>query len=403
MDKSPARTVFIAGGGPAGSSLAIRLARDGHIVTLAERSVFPRHKLCGEFISPECLPLLDELSVLQNIELLAPPEVSETRFYAGNGTFASIASKWFTGERAAIALSRAALDETLLRAASASGVHVVENERVCSVSMNAGVIEAVNCRTDRGISTAYTADLFIDATGHARALTAAVERSAPGKQRSEKRRAKFVGIKVHLRGAEPEHGVCEIYFFKGGYGGIVEIENGAANLCCLVRAETARHLIGNTNQLLDEIGKRNSRAADVLRNAVPLFKPITVSVPRFGESRSGHLPDGLFSVGDAAGFIDPFTGSGILLALESSKLLADIIAEHGDNAAAAAVEYSRIRRRMFRRRFRTASILRMGALMPAVAGMIIRLTRHSEAMTAGLAILTRNASATDKKVGTDRQ
>ena len=56
--------VLIAGGGPAGASLAIRLAAAGRDVVLVERDRFPRHKLCGEFISPECFGHFAELGVL---------------------------------------------------------------------------------------------------------------------------------------------------------------------------------------------------------------------------------------------------------------------------------------------------------------------------------------------------
>ena len=72
--------ITIVGAGPAGSSLAIRLANAGFVVTLIERERFPRHKLCGEFISPECLRHFRELGVLDEMLDADGRRIAETRF-----------------------------------------------------------------------------------------------------------------------------------------------------------------------------------------------------------------------------------------------------------------------------------------------------------------------------------
>ena len=77
--------IAIAGAGPAGSSLAIRLAEAGFDVTLIEREKFPRHKLCGEFISPECFDHFRELGVLDRMLSAGGDHISETRFYSPSG------------------------------------------------------------------------------------------------------------------------------------------------------------------------------------------------------------------------------------------------------------------------------------------------------------------------------
>src|ERR671926_546520 len=98
---------IIVGGGPAGSSGAIHLAARGARVLLAERERFPREKLCGEFISPECLAHFRRLGVLESMESAGGAEVSETVFYAPSGRALSVPSEWFGGgSRAALGLSR---------------------------------------------------------------------------------------------------------------------------------------------------------------------------------------------------------------------------------------------------------------------------------------------------------
>ena len=92
--------VAIAGGGPAGTSAAINLAQQGFRVLLAEQKRFPREKLCGEFISPECIKHFERLGVANEISLAKGAELTETSFYARNGNKVSVPSKWFGDDRA---------------------------------------------------------------------------------------------------------------------------------------------------------------------------------------------------------------------------------------------------------------------------------------------------------------
>ncbi len=111
--------VIIAGAGPAGSSAAIHLARGGLRVLLVEQKKFPRPKLCGEFISPECLHHFQRLGVADAMTCSAPSLLSETVFYSRRGHHVTIPSSWFGGP-AALGLSRAVMDDVLLRRAQAA-------------------------------------------------------------------------------------------------------------------------------------------------------------------------------------------------------------------------------------------------------------------------------------------
>src|SRR5262249_17264945 len=110
--------VIIAGGGPAGSSAAIHLATRGVRVLLAEQKKFPRAKLCGEFISPECVPHFERLGVIDRMLVAHPAAIAETVFYARKGRYVSVPSAWFGAKGAALGLSRAEMDERLLRRAA---------------------------------------------------------------------------------------------------------------------------------------------------------------------------------------------------------------------------------------------------------------------------------------------
>src|SRR5205085_1939624 len=109
--------VLIVGAGPAGSSAAIRLAKNGLSVLLIEQKKFPRSKLCGEFISPECLDHFKELGVLDDMLAAGAVALDRTIFYARNGRSVSVPSEWFSQNSAALGLSRAAMDAALLQRA----------------------------------------------------------------------------------------------------------------------------------------------------------------------------------------------------------------------------------------------------------------------------------------------
>src|SRR5687767_7519136 len=92
--RNPKSQIVVVGAGPAGASLAIRLAASGFEVTLVEREKFPRHKLCGEFVSPECLDHFAELGVLEEMFAIGGDRITETRFYAPSGRNVVVPSEW---------------------------------------------------------------------------------------------------------------------------------------------------------------------------------------------------------------------------------------------------------------------------------------------------------------------
>src|ERR1041384_6666831 len=121
--------VIIAGAGPAGASAAIHLARKGVRVLLVEQKKFPRAKLCGEFISPECQKHFENLGVAELLSASQPAAITETVFYSSGGHHITVPSSWFGGS-VALGLSRAVMDNVLLRRARDCGVTVLEGVSV---------------------------------------------------------------------------------------------------------------------------------------------------------------------------------------------------------------------------------------------------------------------------------
>ena len=381
--------VLIAGGGPAGTSAAIHLALRGARVLLAEQKRFPRPKLCGEFISPECWKHFARLGVLEEMRGAGGREVRETVFYSLRGRSVAVPSVWFGdgmargGQSVALGLSRAEMDDLLLRRARAAGVEVWEDAQAAGLVWEDGSVGGARLKAN-GAELEVRARVTIDATGRTRALARRceerraegaaidVERDKSGPEHVSRNgacRPRLVAFKAHLQGAQGASGACEIYFYRGGYGGLSGVEGGLSNLCFIVRASDARACGGNAERLMREVVMANRRARAALSEAVPATQWLGVAIESFGR-RSLAPAEGLLAAGDAASFIDPFTGSGMLMALESGEVAAGAILDwlQRDPANAPfstlAADYRARYRERFAARLRLCSLLRRAAFAP---------------------------------------
>ena len=382
--------VIIAGGGPAGASAAIHLSTSGARVLLVEQKKFPRAKLCGEFISPECVPHFERLGVAGGMLAAGPAKLTETVFYSRKGKSVSVPSAWFGASGIALGLSRAEMDEQLLRRASAAGARVLEDTNVGDLILDDDRVAGLRVRRD-GSEISYRAPVTIDATGRTRALA---RRVGQPRNDTKSHRASLVAFKAHLENARVAPGACEIYFYRGGYGGLSSIENGFSNLCFIVSAREVREAGADAERVMREVVCQNSRAAYSLAHASACTPWLAVSLEGFG--RHPVTPaTGLLAIGDAASFIDPFTGSGMLMALESGELAAGVIGKHmtairsGAGLAELETRYRAAYRKRFHSRLRTCSMMRRAAFVPGLAQLAIWLFGASDSLRHRVSRATR--------------
>lgn len=388
--------VIIAGGGPAGASAAIHLATRGARVLLAEQKRFPRAKLCGEFISPECALHLERLGVADRMFAAQPASLTQTVFFSRNGKSVNVPSTWFGAGGVALGLSRAEMDERLLRRASDVGAHVREDAQVVELLFEGKRVCGVRLKSS-GTEELYRSPITIDATGRTRALARLV---LGQRSRSQPRRGSMVAFKAHLEGTRVAPGACEIYFYRGGYGGLSSIENGLSNLCFIASARDVRACGADAERVIREIVCRNRRAAHTLAEAQARSSWLAVSLDGFGRHQVAPAA-GLFAIGDAASFIDPFTGSGMLMAMESGELAAQAIIDRFETIRAGRefseleMKYRAVYKQRFDQRLRICSLMRRAAFVPGLAGLAIGFFGASDRLRRRVTLATRYNSRTN--------
>lgn len=387
--------VLIVGGGPAGASAAIHLALGGARVLLCEQKRFPRAKLCGEFISPECLVHFERLGVRERLLSAGGAELFETVFYSRNGKSVNVPSTWFgAGSLCALGLSRAEMDWQLLMRARELGVEVLEEAQAVRLLMEKrSVVRGALLKTLEG-ERECLALVTIDATGRARALARKIEAEEERAHSVKKKRAPLVAFKAHLEDARGADGRCEIYFYRGGYGGLSRVEGGLSNLCFIAAARDVRACASDAERVMREIVSSNARAALTLACARVRSEWLSVAIEGFGR-RELSPAAGLLVVGDAASFIDPFTGSGMLMGLESGGLAAETITRHlrqlraGEPFQSTALDYRARYSRHFNARLRLCSFMRRAAFIPRLAEALILTLGASDRVRRRLARATR--------------
>ena len=196
---------------------------------------------------------------------------------------------------------------------------------------------------------------------------------------------------MHLRNTRVAPNTCEIYFYPDGYGGLSTIEHDASNLCFIVSAEQVKRHHSDPETVMRETVMKNERAAYTLKEAKAESEWLSASWESFGRQRPSPVK-GLLAIGDSAAFIDPFTGSGMLMAFESGELAAGVIIRHRNNLASDALghEYTEEYAQKFDSRLRICGLLRRAAFKPRLAGLGITIFGASEQLRSKIARATRS-------------
>lgn len=295
--------IVVVGGGVAGSAAAIALAQAGRSVVLIEKESQPQHKVCGEFLSREALAYLRSLGI--EVASFGALPISAVRLAGRLGL--SGAPLPFT----AMSLTRRRLDEELLRFAESSGVTVLRGRRVLSLD-----------RSERG----WRVRLDDETTLATKTAFLATGKHDLGKRpRPAGKQGDLIALKMYWRLAPAQaaelEGHVELNLYRSGYAGLQPVEEGAANLCCLIRRDEYLSLGARWDKLLVAMQQDCPHLRQRLQGAEPLLaKPVAVAAIPYGFVRESS--DGVWALGDQAAVIPSFTGDGMSIALHSGRLAA---------------------------------------------------------------------------------
>jgi flavin-dependent dehydrogenase len=363
--------LIVIGAGPAGCATAISAARAGARVLLLERAHFPRHKVCGEFVSAESLGLLDMLLTVDHRSLIAgAPRISSGRIFSDGAEIPAEINP------AAASIARYDLDIALWDSAIQSGVDALDDCTVKAVERSGPQLFRVATR-----SGVFEAQSLVNATGRWSFMT-------PTSTRARAADNHWIGIKAHFyeEAAAPS---VDLYFFPGGYCGVQPVtapEKGSKSLinaCAMVKADVATDL--------DQVFQLHSALRSRSTSWEPVMSAVTTSPLIFHEPEP--VQDGILQAGDSATFVDPFIGDGISLALRSGTLAAECLGPlfTGEcTLETAAAEYSRRYHRQLAPVFRASSHLRNFLKLPGlVRRPVMSILQRTPAITRHLVRMTR--------------
>jgi menaquinone-9 beta-reductase len=302
----------VVGGGPAGSITALCLARAGAAVTVVERARFPRRKVCGEYLSAGTVRLLDGLGLgaavrqaaarLTGIRLIAPGAPPVVLHFA----------------EPALALARERLDTILLAAACDAGARLVR-ARAEDVVSHGGRAIGVAVRDEAGDQATLNARFVVGADGSGSLIARRVGVVRPS------RGARKFAVGGHYRGFGAMDGLVEMYVGAGAYFAINPLSESLANVMVVVNesalAEWSRDVDVGVRGKAAELGRGQRSFAGTER-----VGPRVAIGPLAFDVRKTTAPGALL-VGDAAGFLNPFTGQGVYLAVTGAVAAARTILE----------------------------------------------------------------------------
>jgi len=290
--------VIIVGGGLAGLTSAIHLSTRKKRVLLIEKNEYPKHKVCGEYISNEVLPYLNSLGINpinEGAKQITKVHISTTK------------SNLIKGELplGGFGMSRYFLDDLLVKKARLNGVKILKD-----------TVDSIHFKKDSftittKISGVFQSKITIGAFGKRSSLDQKMKRKFIQKK------SPYLAVKIHVKGVFPENLVA-LHNFKGGYCGVSKVENNAINVCYITEYRSfKKHK--NITDFQEQVVFKNKHLRKIFKESSPVFeKPLTISQVSF--QTKNPVEDHIIMCGDTAGMIHPLCGNGMGMAISSAQL-----------------------------------------------------------------------------------
>ena len=342
--------VAIVGGGPAGSVCAAFCAVAGLQTVVIEREKFPREKVCGDCLNPECWPTLRRLGIDHRVR------------ESPHGTLASVAFIGLRdrrieidlpqGEEAEIAIKRSVFDALLLDYAHQLGAEIRETSTLTSLEKTNGGWKLMIAD-----APASRAQVLVAADGR-NSTVARLSGLLPhiGKER--------VALQAHISLPRDFGNKVVLQLLPGGYSGQAPVSESELNLCLVGKPKSIRTL---QNWAIERFALSTGQQ---WRTITPLTRTAVSPAHR-----------NLLFVGDAARVVEPFTGEGIFYALRSGELAATAATRIvQENSTGAAPEYSAQHSAMYRGRLWVNALARSAVVSPKLGSILFDFAHFQPAL-----------------------
>ncbi len=333
------KDIIIIGGGLAGLFTAIDLSKKGLDVLVIEKNSYPKHKVCGEYVSNEVLPFLNTLE-FDPFKLNAK-KISKFLLSTSSGKIlkADLPMGGFS-------LSRYAFDTSLAEIAKENGALML-NDTVLNVRFHK---DAFSLTTKNGKN--YNAKIVIGAHGKRSNLDKKLNRNFIRKN------SPYLAVKAHYKSDFPEDLVA-LHNFKGGYCGLSQVENKHVN-ACYIADYTSFKKYKNVDDFQKQVLYRNPHLKTFFENAIPVFeKPLTISQIAFSSKKL--IEDHVLMCGDSAGMIHPLCGNGMSMAIQSAQVVSSLVYDFFSGKISSRLQleasYQKAWNKEFKSRLKTGRLL----------------------------------------------
>lgn len=346
--------ILIIGGGLAGLIAGIHLSQHNLRVTLLEKQPYPHHKVCGEYVSNEVIPYLQQLGI--DVDELNPSRIHHFLFSTVSGK--AIESELPLG---GFGVSRYAFDQFLYHKAIAAGVNF-RQQQVLNIQLKD---DAFILNTSAGKT--YTAKFVIGAYGKRSVLDKQLQRDFIKKE------SPWIGVKAHYQ-AEFPHDLVSLHNFEGGYCGLCQVEANIVNACYLTNYNSfKKHK--NIEAFQQQVMCQNPFLKDFFSKATPLFEqPLAISQISFARKRP--VEQHILMCGDTAGVIHPLCGNGMAMAIHSAKLASEFIIKFFQSRTNSRLQvetgYTTAWNNEFKKRLATGRIVQSLLKNAALASVLLK-------------------------------
>ncbi|MBE0393225.1 NAD(P)/FAD-dependent oxidoreductase [Flavobacterium sp. PL002] len=295
--------IVIVGGGLAGLTAAIHLTKARLDVVLIEKNEYPKHKVCGEYISNEVIPYFNWLGI--DILKYKPTIIDKLQFSTANGSLINCQLPL-----GGFGISRYLLDAILYKKAIANGCKIIQDTvESCTFLENEFTITTSK-------NTVFKSEIVLGAFGKRANIDVNLNRDFIQKK------SNWLAVKAHYSG-DFHDDLVGLHNFNGGYCGVSKVENNSINICYLADYKTFKKY-KNIQDYQDKNIMLNPHLKKIFLNSTLLFeKPLTISQISFEKKKI--VDNHILMIGDTAGLIHPLCGNGMAMAIHSAKIASELI------------------------------------------------------------------------------